>query len=323
MKPLKIGVIGTGHMGRNHVRNIAEETKYFDFCGIYDKDEDAAQKIAELYNTKTFQDMEQLLNAVDAAVIAVPSSLHEEVGLKAAEHGVHALIEKPLATTSNAARVLSNAFQERGLKLQVGHIERFNPVITELEKVYNSSKTFYIEAHRYSPFSGSGRITDTSVVEDLMIHDIELVCHLMKRFDVTEVIGAGERVRSNMLDFATCLLRFGEHGHAVVNASRVSQNKERAITIHTEDRDIHADLLNRTLTVTKNTDLILNGEGDGNSYTQDGIVQKIFVPIQEPLRAELISFYHAVVEDKPTMVDGETGIQAIRICEEVVRQASR
>ena len=122
-----------------------------------------------------------------------------------------------------------------------------------------------------------------------MIHDIELVCHLMKRYEVTEVPGAGERVRSNMIDFATCLLRFGEHGHAVVNASRVSQNKERSIIIHTEESNIHADLLNRTLTITKNTDLTLNGEGDGNSYTQDGIVQKIFVPIKEPLRAELIS----------------------------------
>ena len=112
-------------MGRNHVRNLAEETKYFNLVGIYDKDKKQAEKIAAQYKTKVFAEIEQLLQEVEAVVIAVPSSLHREVGLKVAEYGRHALIEKPLATTSEAAKVLNDAFRDKGLKLQVGHIERY------------------------------------------------------------------------------------------------------------------------------------------------------------------------------------------------------
>lgn len=317
---LKVGVIGTGHMGTNHVRVLSSEKKY-DLVGVYDVDPEQAKNVAELYDTEAYESIEELLKAVEAVVIVVPSSLHKEIGLLAAEHGVHALIEKPLATNSEDAKILTEAFKSKGLKLQVGHIERFNAVVREMKKLLEGKDIFYIEAHRYSPFSGSGRISDVSVIEDLMIHDIDIVCDLMEPYEVIDIRGNGEKVRSQGIDFATCMLDFSSNAHAVINASRVSQNKERNIEVHTNDSIISADLLNKTLTITQNTEIIVE-KNESETYKQDGIVQKIFVPIVEPLRAELQSFYDAIANDNKVLVDGNMALRAITICEKVAERAS-
>lgn len=321
MKQLRVGVIGTGNMGRNHIRNLVEE-KRFILVGIYDKNPEQAKEVAEKYDIDVFDDMDVLLGKIDAAIVAVPSSLHKEVALKVAQHGVHALVEKPLATNSKDAKVIVDTFAKAGLKLAVGHIERFNPVFKELKKLVDSKEIFYIEACRYSPFSGSGRITDTSVVEDLMIHDIDLVCALMEGIEVTSIHGRGEAVRSGQIDFATCLLDFGGKAHAIVNASRISQNKERMITVHTPNACYCADLLAKTLNIYRSTNLIVDISHE-NSYKQDGIVQKVYVPIEEPLRAELVAFYNAVVNDSMVAVDGIMASKAINICEEVATRAKK
>lgn len=318
MKILKVGVIGTGNMGRNHVRNLAAE-KRFELVGFYDVNEEQAAETLRRYGTKAFENIETLLNEVEAVVIAVPSSLHRDVALQAAEYDVHALVEKPLATTREEAEIIRKAFEEKGLKLMVGHIERFNPVFKELRKLVVPEDIFYIEACRYSPYSSGGRITDTSVVEDLMIHDVDLVCALMEGKEVTSLHGRGESVNSNRTDFATCIMDFGGTAHAVVNASRVSQNKVRTITAHTAEGCICADLLAKTLEIYKSTNLTMDLTRD-NSCHQEGIVQKFYVPIEEPLRAELIAFYESVVNDVPIVIDAEAGIRAIKICEQVVHR---
>ncbi|WP_051555392.1 Gfo/Idh/MocA family protein [Anaerovibrio lipolyticus] len=315
---LPIGVIGVGHMGRNHVRNLNEE-KCFDLVGIYDSNYDAAMKVGQKYDVHVCRSIEELLESVEAVVIAVPSSLHKEIGLMAAHHGVHALIEKPLATNAEDAKFLSEVFKEKGLVLSVGHIERCNPVFVELQKLVKPSDIFYVEACRYSPFVNSGRISDTSVVEDLMIHDIDLVCELMNGVPVKSVQGYGEIIQSKQPDFATCVLQFNANAHAVIHASRVSQDKVRTLEVHTKDFCIYADLIAKTLSVSKNTHLVVDQNRD-NSYMQDSIIQKIYVPIQEPLRAELIMFYNAVRNGSPVLVDGFAGTRAIDCCEKVIRQ---
>ncbi len=308
-------------MGRNHVRVLSED-KRFELIGIYDSDPEQAIFIATKYGLEAFNSVDELLEEVEAVVIAVPSSLHREIALQAAKKNVHALVEKPLAITSEDAEVIVEEFKERNLKLAVGHIERFNPVFRELKKLTSTDKIIYVEACRYSPFSGSGRITDTSVVEDLMIHDVDLVCALMAGEKLTSIHGRGESVASGQIDFATCLMDFGGESHAIVNSSRISQNKERSIIVHTKDSCIHADLLAKTLEIYKSTNLTIDLSKD-NSYKQDGVVQKIYVPIEEPLRSELISFYEAVENDAPIEADGEVGVRAIRVCEEVVSRAKR
>lgn len=321
MHPLKIGVIGTGHMGQNHVRNLAAEKK-FDLVGVYDINISQAKTVAEKFGTAVFDDIDRLLDSIEAVVIAVPSSLHKEVALKAAAHGVHALVEKPLATNLADAETIADSFSKRKLKLSVGHIERFNPVFMELQKLIQGKKVFYIEACRYSPFSGSGRITDTSVVEDLMIHDIDLVCSLMNGRPVTSIHGRGETVLSGQTDFATCLLDWGGQAHAIINASRISQNKERVIKVHTSDCYFEADLLAKTLSIAKSTNITIDITKD-TFYKQDSVIQKVYIPVEEPLKAELLSFYDAVVSDKPMVVTGEMGIEAIKICQVIAERAKK
>ncbi len=318
MKQLRIGVIGTGHMGGSHVRVLSQESR-FDLRGVYDNDPVQAERIGKQYDTKVFGSMEELLSEVEAVTIAVPSSLHREVGYLAAEHGVHAMIEKPLATDSRDAEELVRVFQEKGLKLQVGHIERFNPAVIELRKLIQTDQVIFIQANRYSPFSGSGRITDVSVIEDLMIHDIDLITSLMEPCEVRDIYGRGEMVRSSSCDFATCVLGFHQSTHAVINASRVSQNKVRTLNIYSEGNSIWVDLINRSVTVYKNTDVEALGQHE-EYYRQEGITAKIYVPMEEPLRAELRSFYNAVALDRPVEVTGESGLRAVRICQEVARQ---
>lgn len=318
MERLKIGVIGTGHMGRNHVRNLAEEQR-FELVGIYDNNAATATEIGDRFGVSVYENLDELLENVQGVVIAVPSSLHKEIGLKAASHGVHALIEKPLATSSKDARELAEEFERRSIKLAVGHIERFNPVIVELQKIIKPEEIFYVEVHRYSPFVNSGRIVDTSVVEDLMIHDTDLVCNLMDGIGIKSIQGYGESICSGQTDFASCLIDFEVNAHAVINASRISQDKVRTLEIHTAECCIYADLIAKTLFVSKNTNMTIDTDTD-NKYKQDSILQKIYVPIQEPLRMELLMFYESVVNGKPIIVDGNAGIRAIEICEEVAQQ---
>ncbi len=320
MQALKIGVIGAGHMGRNHIRNLSDD-KRFELVGIFDADRENAEEVAKAYDTVAFPSMDELLNNIEAVVVAVPSSLHKEVGLEVAKQGVHALIEKPLATNIEDARILTEAFEKAGLKLQVGHIERFNAVVQEAKNVLQGKEIFYIEAHRYSAFSGSGRISDVSVIEDLMIHDIDIVCDLMEPHEVIDIRGNGERIRSSSTDFATCMLDFSSNAHAVINASRVSQDKERTIEVHTRDSIVSADLLNKTLTITKNTEMLIDNDGSG-TYKQDTVIQKVFVPIMEPLRAELQSFHEAVTGNGKILVDGHVAQRAIKICEKALERAT-
>lgn len=321
MQTLKIGVIGTGNMGMNHVRNLSEN-KRFELVGIYDNNDERAQYVALKYGVKKFDDIDNLLAQIDAVVIAVPSTLHTNIAIQVAQHDVHALIEKPLATNSIDAIKIVDAFNARNLKLAVGHIERFNPAFRELKRLVSDETIYYIESRRYSPFSGSGRITDTTVVEDLMIHDVDLVCSLMEEKKLTSVHGRGETVSSGQIDFATCLMDFEGKTHAIVNASRVSQDKERSITIHTADSCYYADLLTKSLKITKSTNISIDLK-DNSSYRQDGVVQKVYIPIEEPLRAELVAFYEAIVNDVPIEADGDVGIRAIKICEEVASRAKQ
>lgn len=319
MKQLKIGVIGVGNMGKNHLRILSEERGHFDLAGIYDVDLEHAEKLAAQYEVKAFPEVDALLEQLEAVVIAVPSSLHKELGLLAAAHGVHALIEKPLAVNSDQAGELCRAFAAHGRKLAVGHVERFNPVVSVLSKILKHEQIIAMEARRYSSFDG--RIKDANVVEDLMIHDIDLVCSLMQGHCVTQVSSLGRVVRSDRLDFVQGMLRFDNGVQATVSASRVTEDKVRELDIHTRDSFIKTDLLAKTLQISKNTSIVID-DGNKNSYKQDGITQKIFVPMVEPLRAELISFYESVVNDAPVEVDGRTAAGAISLCEEIIRCAA-
>lgn len=269
------------------------------------------------YETTAFSSMDALLDAVDAVVVAVPSSLHAGVGKRVAAHGKHALIEKPLALSSREAGELTRAFSQAGCLLAVGHVERFNPVIVELKKVLRHEEIIGVEARRYGSFDG--RITDANVVEDLMIHDIDLMNDLLGDAPVQSVHSCGRAVRSGRLDHVNAILQYANGVQADLGASRVAQNKIREISVHTHGGFFEANLLTRSLMVYRNTNMVLE-EGTESSYKQDSVIQKIFVPIVEPLRAELLAFGAAVAGEGPVCVDGAAAGKAIQVCERIISQ---
>lgn len=317
MSQIKIGVIGTGNMGRNHVRICREESGHFQLVGVYDVDPVRCEAVARSYETTAFHSAEVLLENVDAVVVAVPSSLHREVGLMAAAYGRHTLIEKPLSLTSKEAEELTQAFAKVNRRLAVGHVERFNPVVTELKKALKHEKIIALEARRYSSFDG--RITDASVVDDLMIHDVDLMNDLLESASVQSVLACGRVVKSGRLDHVNAIIRYDGGLQANVAASRVAQNKIREVYVHTDSEFFEADLLNRSLLVYRNTNMIIE-EGTESAYKQDSVIQRIFVPIVEPLRAELLAFGEAITGKRPVCVDGAAAGRAIQICEQITRQ---
>ena len=174
---IAIGVIGTGNMGRNHVRVLQSMQQDYEFIGIYDADERRAATIADVYDTVAFTQLDALLERVDAVSIAVPSFLHKEIALQAAAAGCHVMLEKPIALNVKDAQAIIQACQQAGVLLMVGHVERFNPAIMELMKVIENEEIISLDFKRMSPYDP--RIGDANVVQDLMIHDIDILNAIM------------------------------------------------------------------------------------------------------------------------------------------------
>ena len=320
MKEIRIGVIGAGSMGRNHVRILSTEKGPFEFAGFYDANQDRAAEIAKQFSVTAFPSVTALLEQVDAVTIAAPSSLHKDIALEAARHGVHALVEKPLALTSEDAEEISRTFAEAGLTLAVGHVERYNPVVTELCKLVRHEKILALEVRRYGPYNG--RITDANVVQDLMVHDIDLVCNVLMNQKLLDVFSVGESAVSGKLDYVQSLMRFEDGSVASIGASRVTQSKVREIVVHTDHSYIVADLLNRSLSVQRNTNLVID-EGQESAYRQDSVTQQIFVPMVEPLRMELLDFLNCVMLHRGPAANGPAACRTIQIAATVIAQAEK
>ncbi|MEM7385143.1 MAG: Gfo/Idh/MocA family oxidoreductase, partial [Verrucomicrobiota bacterium] len=235
MGDLKIGVVGVGAIGRNHAR-VLSEIENAELVGVFDADAEAASAIAEAHGTEACPSLEALAEKVDAVTVATPTQTHLEVGRFFLERGKQVLVEKPLAASLDEARLLVEAAQKNGCVLQVGHIERFNPVLRELEKDLSNPR--FIEAHRLSPFPN--RSMDIGVVLDVMIHDLEIILHLVPS-TIESVDAVGVSVLTNREDIANARLRFANGCVANITASRVSPEKLRKIRIFQENRYLSLD----------------------------------------------------------------------------------
>lgn len=320
MEKLRIGVIGAGSMGRNHVRILSMEKGPFQFAGFYDANKARASEIAQQFGVYSFPSMEALMDQVDAVTIAVPSFKHREIALAAAQHGLHALVEKPLALTLADAEEINCAFTTACRILMVGHVERYNPVVTELCKLVRNEKITMLEVRRYSPYNG--RVNDADVVQDLMIHDIDLVCNVLVQAEPQGIYAVGESTVSGKLDLVQSLMQFDSGIVVDVGASRITQSKIREIVVHTDQSYILADLLNRSLSVMRNTNLVID-EGKESAYRQDSVIQRIFVPMVEPLHMELMDFIDCIMGAHEPMADGPAACRALRIAELIRDQALR
>lgn len=313
---IKVGVIGAGSMGRNHIRNYLELNDIYDFVGFFDASKENAKIVEDKFNVKSFETIEELLNEVDAVSVVVPSSLHKKIGLQICETGnVHALIEKPLALTKEDCEELTEAFKKKNLILSVGHIERFNPVIIELEKRLKGEKIIAIEARRCSPYDS--RISDTNVIMDLMIHDLDLVLHKLNNSGVKDLKALGVHAKSNnRIDFINAVIQHNDGVISSLIASRITQTKIRTIEVHTESSFYVADLLNKTIQVYRQAVLTENGE----KLIQENVCEKEVISGIEPLRCELIEFAKAIKDGK-SRVSGDDASNAVFYASRIEEEA--
>ena len=300
------GVIGTGVMGRNHVR-VYTELKEVGTTYVYDLNTKAAEEVAAATGAEVCRSMEELLRKADCVSACVPTPYHFKTAGEVIAAGVHALIEKPLCPTSRECEELIGQIPD-GLTVGVGHIERFNPVVTEVARVVHDP--LYVSFHRHNP--ASARVSGSSVVEDLMIHDIDIAFNVLfpGREYTVHASGTG--------DVAAALISFGRTP-VYLSASRKASKKVRSVYIEEEDRTIEGDFMTQEVYVYKKPEVY--GQMNG-LYRQENIIEKLLVNKVEPLKIELATFVRAARDNRPFPVTPEQGLGNVRICEAIYRSLS-
>lgn len=318
-KTIKVAVIGAGMMGKNHLKTY-KNLQGVELVGVYDVFPEAAKNAAETFGIKAFSSMEEVAANVDAVSVVTTSVTHADVGEFFMNHGIHCMMEKPLATTEEGCMRLINAAKNNNVVLMVGHIERFNPAVEQMGKLLSdTSKIRSMTAQRMS--AASGRITDVDVSMDLMIHDVEVVQSLMKS-PVVNVQAASVKTKESPLgkDYITALLEFENGATANLTASRITQSRVRTLTVTTDTNYIDMDFINQSINVhTQGRMPYVNQEEipDWMNYGLKGSVEQLFIPTNQPLQAELAHFVKCVNGEATPRVGGEQALAALRVIWEI------
>lgn len=310
-KKLKIGVIGAGMMGDHHAR-IYSTLPGVKLAGITDVDEERGKAAAEKYKTKFFPSIDSLLEKVDAVTISTPTSTHFEISTKVLDAGKHLLVEKPLAKTAEEGERIVALAKEKNLILAVGLIERFNPAFLALKRILIKERPLIIDFKRFSPFPE--RISDVSVVFDMMIHDIDLAFDLA-RAEIKEFKAEGRKERTKFLDQAFVNIFFDCGLIVNIEANRVHDKKERSIRLNCEDKNIEVDLLNKKVFKTFLPDL--------NLPLAPVPPKRVPVLIADQLTLELKDFVVSIKRGGSPQVSGDDGLRALKFALEVEKKAKR
>lgn len=304
MTSLRAGVIGVGHLGQHHARHYAT-LPGVTLAGVYDASPDRARLIADRHGVQVWAHFAEMLKEVDLVSVAAPTSAHFAAAKACLEAGKHVLVEKPITVTSAEARELVELAARRGCLLQVGHSERFNPIMQRMRS--SIQRPAFIEGHRLSAFGERG--TDVDVVLDLMIHDLDLVLSFHPG-PVEEVRAAGVPVLSSNIDIANARIAFASGCVANLTASRVSTNKMRRLRFFQRDSYVAIDFQTRQAMVSRRV------QGSGPRPTID--VETFQAGDAEPLRLELESFVQAVATGSRPVVSGEDGEAALNLAARVL-----
>lgn len=313
MKKIKTAVIGVGYLGKYHAEKYAAMDGV-DLVGVVDTDRAAADAVAKKLATRPFYRYDDLLGQVDAVSIVVPTPAHHAVAMDFLRHDTDVLIEKPITTTLAEADALIRLSEERGLLIQVGHLERFNPAVVALRDIVAVPK--FIESHRLSIFKE--RCTDVSVVLDLMIHDIDIILNFV-RSEVTHIHAAGIPVISKHVDIANARLEFASGCVANVTASRISMRNERKIRLFQRDAYISVDFANHAITVVRQS---------GATAPVDAVIpgmeiQEVQMPKGDALDDEVRAFVDAVRHRRVPAVTGQMGRDALKIALSIMDQIQK
>ncbi len=297
---VKTGVVGVGAIGRNHAR-IYAELESADLVAIYDQNTELAKELAEKFGSTAVGSLDELIELVDAASVSTPTVTHLEVAGALLRANKDVLVEKPISDSLENARSLVELAREKGRVLQVGHIERFNPVMEQLESCLN--QPVFIESHRLSPFPK--RSLDIGVVLDLMIHDLEIILHLVDS-PMAHVDAVGVSVLTHREDIANARIRFENGCVANITASRISPERLRKIRVFQSDAYLSLDYQDQS----------------GWIYRKDGmeiVRDEVKVEKDEPLKLELSAFVDCVKKGEQPKVSGQHGTAALDIAMEITR----
>jgi predicted dehydrogenase len=315
MGAVRIGVIGAGKMGERHCRVCANLPRV-ELVGLSDLDPQRGHQVADWYDTGYFADRQALLSQVDAVTIAAPTQVHHSLAVECLQQGLHVMVEKPIAETIEQARQLVTLADGQGLILQVGHIERFNPAYVELKHVVEDLDIVGVSMRRLSPFDTSN--VDVDVIRDLMIHDLDLAVDLVG-VEPDGIVAWGRSIHTGAIDHAVTTLSFQGGPIATLFASRVTEHKVRAVEVIADGAYIEADLLNKTVLVHRRTFPQYLDNHHTTKYRQESVIERIHVPMSEPLMLELRHFTNCVREGHPSDVSGHDGLRALELTERVVR----
>lgn len=322
---LSVGVIGVGHLGSLHAKMFSELSTSR-LVGVFDTDVQRANEKASMYGCSAFSSLDEMLKNVNAVSIAAPTTLHSEIAREAIMRGIHVFIEKPITTTIEEARELIALSKQHHVKIQVGHIERFNPALLALEK-FNINPVF-VESHRLAQFNPRG--TDVAVVLDLMIHDIDIILSFVKS-PVKSIHANGVAVVSDTVDIANARLQFENGCVANVTASRISQKKMRKMRMFQRDAYISVDFSDGVAEVFRLID-----ENDNRAahtmllgaITQGKVQRKIVYEQPEikdvnALKYELDLFINTVQSDRQPIVTGEDGLRALEVAQQIIESINQ
>jgi predicted dehydrogenase len=317
---LKIGLVGAGHLGKIHLKCIQMLPEY-QLLGIYDTNSDNAHKVAKEYGIQAFDKLEDLIEASDVIDIVTPTLSHFDVAVKCIRARKHIFIEKPITETSQQAKELIKLTQEADVKAQVGHVERFNPAFTQARDFIK--QPMFIETHRLAEFNPRG--TDVPVVHDLMIHDIDIILHIVQS-PVKRIHASGVSIVSDTPDIANARIEFDNGCVANLTASRLSLKNMRKTRIFQRDAYITVDFLKKKSEVIRMEDVPANTEVEDIALLIEdgkGNQKRIFFETPEILetnaiRDELASLADAITHNKTTAVTLEDGRDALLVAEEIL-----
>lgn len=315
---LKVGVFGVGHLGKFHLNNW-KDIKGVELVGFYDPSDIAAQEITQKYQLGRFLDAEALMDACDVADIITPTPFHFDLCKMAIRKGKHVFVEKPLANTMDEARELVKLVKESNIRLQVGHVERFNPAYLATEGL--DLNPMFIEVHRLSQFNPRG--TEVSVILDLMIHDIDIILSLVKS-EVKSISASGVTVLTDTPDIASVRIEFNNGCVANLTSSRISMKKMRKIRLFQKDAYIGIDFLNKKTEIIKlktNEDIdTFNFDIETHHGKKTIAIANPLIPEVNAIRMELEKFRDAVVNNTPTIVSEVDGYRAMDVAHQILQK---
>lgn len=307
---IKTAVIGVGHLGRHHAR-LYKAMPNAELIAVVDSDSQRGQAIADEYQTAFTDDFHTILSAVDAVSVAVPTTLHHSITKVILEHGIHVLLEKPIASSLPEADELIALARRHNLVLQIGHLERFNPAVIAVQGQIR--KPLFIESHRIGPFSNRG--TDVDVIVDLMIHDLDLLLHFVQS-PIADLHAVGVPVLSDQVDIANCRIQFETGCVANITASRASMEPLRKMRIFQADSYISMDFAKRT------SEMYVRDRATPFDFTNPMTsirAVRLAVNQAEPLKAEIEAFLACVESRSQPLIDGVAARAALKLALDIRR----